>query len=305
MKKSDQNQNEPLFLAKWLNDELSDMELKKYVSEADFIAYKKIKNGLNQFKKPDFNAEKIQLNIKNRLLIKKVKKVDFRRVLFISSAAAIAILFSLYFYTNSLTSNFSTSFGEQKNVTLLDGSEVELNAKSILSYKKYNWTSNRKVTLKGEAFFKVTKGATFQVETDNGTVTVLGTEFNINTQEDFFSVQCYEGKVMVIQEKDTTYLTKGNAYQNSNKHIENWNFSEKKPAWQDGETSFKSAPLDIVIASLEKQFEIEIQLKNIDTKKLFTGSFSNTDLETALKSVCIPMQINYHIENKKVFLSKK
>jgi ferric-dicitrate binding protein FerR (iron transport regulator) len=118
-------------------------------------------------------------------------------------------------------------------------------------------------------------------------------------------VQCYEGKVMVIQEKDTTYLTKGNAYQNSNKHIENWNFSEKKPAWQDGETSFKSAPLDIVIASLEKQFEIEIQLKNIDTKKLFTGSFSNTDLETALKSVCIPMQINYHIENKKVFLSKK
>jgi len=305
MEKSDKNHNEPLFLAKWLNDELSDNELKKHVSEADFIAYEKIKNGLNHFEKPDFDAEKIELKIKNKLPNKKVKRVDFRRVVFLSSAAAIAILFSIYFYTNSLTTNFKTNFGEQNSIVLSDGSEVQLNAKSILSHKKYNWISNRKVTLKGEAFFKVTKGATFQVETDNGTVTVLGTKFNINSQNNFFSVQCYEGKVMVIHEKDTTYLTKGNAYQNSNNIIDKWNFSENNPTWQDGETSFKSTPLGIVIASLEKQFEIEITYKNIDTDKLFTGSFSNSDLETALKSVCIPMQINYHIENKKVFLSKK
>lgn len=305
MKKSDTNHNEPLFLAKWLSNELSDAELKEYVSEDDFKAFKKIKNGLNYFEAPDFDAEKIRLKIKATLPNKKLKKVNFQRNLFIASAATIAILFSVYFYSNTLKLNFETNFGEQKMVVLNDGSEVILNVKSVLSYKKNNWNSNRIVNLNGEAFFKVTKGSTFQVQTKNGTVTVLGTKFNINSQTNFFSIMCYEGKVMVVHEKDTIYLTKGKAYQNNNKVIDKWEFSESTPTWQTGETSFKSTPLKIVISSLEKQFGIEIKYTNIDDKKLFTGIFSNTDMETALKSVFIPMQINYHIENKKVFLSKK
>jgi transmembrane sensor len=305
MKKSDKNHTESSYLAKWLNNELTDMQLKEHISDADFNVYEKIKKGVGYFEAPDFDAKKIQFNIKKNISQKKVKKIHLQRNIFLASAAAIALLFSLYFYTGTLTSNFKTTFGEQKTVVLLDGSEVELNAKATLNYKNKNWNSDRKVTLKGEAFFKVNKGSTFQVETENGTVTVLGTKFNINSQSNFFSVQCYEGKVMVIQEKDTIYLTKGNAYQRTNAIIEKWNFSENTPSWQNGETSFKSAPLHIVISSLEKQFGIEITSKNIDVNELFTGSFSNSNLEMALKSVFIPMQINYLIKNKKVFLSKK
>jgi len=305
MKKSYKNHTESSYLAKWLNNELTDMQLKEHISEADFKAYEKIKKGMEFFEAPDFDAEKIQFQLKNNMSQKKVKKVHFQRNVFIVTAAAIALLFSLYLYTSNLTSNFKTTYGEKKTFVLLDGSEVELNAKSTLHYKNKNWNSKRKVTLEGEAFFKVNKGSTFQVETENGTVTVLGTKFNINSQSNFFSVQCYEGKVMVIQEKDTTYLTKGDAFQSNNNVIEKWNFSENNPSWQNGETSFKSTPLRVVISSLEKQFGVEITYKNIDVNQLYTGSFSNSNVEMALKSVFIPMQINYLIKNKKVFLSKK
>lgn len=304
MKNSDKNSDQ-VFLAKWLNHELSDDDLKKLVSMADFNFYVKVRDGLTYFKAPEFEADKTLLRIKDILPKKNTKKITLKPYLYYASAATIALLFSIYFYTNSVTANFQTNFSEQKTIVLKDGSQVNLNAKSTLTYHKKFWNKKREVQLDGEAFFKVTKGTGFEVQTDYGTVTVLGTKFNVNSQVNFFSVMCYEGKVMVIQQKDTTYLTQGTAYQNSHNFIEKYNFSTEQPSWQDGETTFKSTPLKIVMVSMQKQFGIEFIYENIDDTKLFTGTYYNTDLETALKTVFIPMQLDFHIENKKVFLSKK
>jgi Fe2+-dicitrate sensor, membrane component len=66
---------------------------------------------------------------------------------------------------------------------------VNLNSSSQLSYSKNKWDSKREVTLNGEAFFKVSKGSTFDVITLNGKVSVLGTQFNVKQRENYFEVK--------------------------------------------------------------------------------------------------------------------
>lgn len=74
--------------------------------------------------------------------------------------------------------------GRQFRLTLADGSEVWLNAGSMLEYPaSFENASERRVRVRGEAFFKVRRDTCrpFCVETDcGGCVRVLGTSFNVN-----------------------------------------------------------------------------------------------------------------------------
>ena len=302
MKQSDQNKTNETYLAKWLAGEISDKEVQNYISEKDFLAYTKIKEGLEYFVAPEFDINKTKKNITSNIQ-QKSKKV-FQLKWYAAAAAVVLLLASAYFFNTSLPVHIQTNFGEQKTFALNDGSEAVLNAKSYIQYPK-KWKDKRELDLHGEAFFKVKKGKSFTVNTNNGTVTVLGTQFDVNSRPDFFLVKCYEGKVRVIQNRDTIYLTKGKAYQNSNSKVDQWDFTTNQPNWFKGESDFKSVPLKVVINELENQYKIKIKSDKIDALQLFTGSFSHQDLNIALKSVFLPMDIDYKIENKKVFLSKK
>ncbi|RLD76051.1 MAG: hypothetical protein DRJ07_16990 [Bacteroidetes bacterium] len=301
MKQSDHKTNET-YLAKWLAGEITDKEIQTYISEKDFLAYTKIKEGLEYFVAPEFDVNKTKKNITSKIQ-QKPKKV-FQLNWYAAAAAVILLLTSAYFFNASLPTHIQTNFGEQKTFVLNDGSEAVLNAKSYIQYPK-KWNDKRELDLHGEAFFKVKKGKSFTVNTNNGAVTVLGTQFDVNSQPDFFLVKCYEGKVRVIQNRDTIYLSKGKAYQNYNLNIDLWDFTSDQPNWVKGESDFKSVPLEVVLNELENQYEIKIKSDKIDTSQLFTGSFGHKNLNIALKSVFYPMGINFKIENKKVFLSKK
>lgn len=79
-----------------------------------------------------------------------------------------------------------TPRGGEYSVVLCDGTKVWLNSESELRYPVHFVGKERKVYLKGEAYFAVTKqeGQTFVVCSDNAVITVLGTEFNIRNYED-------------------------------------------------------------------------------------------------------------------------
>lgn len=97
-----------------------------------------------------------------------------------------------------------TEFGERTQVLLPDGSKVFLNGNAILSYPK-NWQKlhRREVTLIGEAFFTIVKKEAalspveFRVHTTDGTIRVLGTEFNVTKWSDFTRVVVSKGRVSV------------------------------------------------------------------------------------------------------------
>lgn len=78
--------------------------------------------------------------------------------------------------------NLSIPRGGEFKVTLEDGTEVWLNAESQLIYPEHFADNERRVQVKGEAYFKVAKNVEkpFYVESGGQLIRVTGTEFNVN-----------------------------------------------------------------------------------------------------------------------------
>lgn len=306
--KTTQN-NKDVFLAKWIEGEISNSQLKTLVSEKDYKAFKTIQQGIIacvELEKPlDNTHKKIKTKIKT---VKKAKSktISFYSKLAIGIAASIILFFSLNTFFGNNEVNFQSNYAEQQVISLLDGSEVTLNAKSNLKYNKIDWKSKREVFLNGEAFFKVQKGKTFTVKTPNGSVTVLGTQFNVNSDKNFFDVICYEGKVKVVNNSKEYIITRNQTIRNSNGIItqKNLNLLNENPTWISGESNFRSVPLSQVISALQKQFNIEFDTTNINDTIMFSGSFNHKNLDMALASVFRTANIKYTQSNNKIRLSK-
>lgn len=297
---TDKNNENDTFLAQWLAGELSDNELKTLVSESDYKSFLKLKKGLVAYEALEASTEPSFDKIQEKIALKKgkVRRLN-NNPWFIGIAASIVLFIGLFSILGNDVVTIETSFGEQKTIALLDGSEVIINSKSTLTYNEDDWKENRTLTLDGEAYFKVKKGSTFTVETANGKVQVLGTQFNVNTVEDLFEVVCFEGKVSVQTNDESFILRPTNSVRRINGNtIEQWNVANINPSWIHGESSFKSVPIKYVISALESQYNIQIHSNAIDENILYTGSFTHKNLNTALKTVFKSLQIQYFEKEK-------
>ncbi|MBL4643913.1 MAG: FecR domain-containing protein [Flavobacteriaceae bacterium] len=293
------------FLSRWLNNDLTSEELVSFKKTTEYKEYQKIIDATQNFKAPNFNEKEVFEKIHQKTNDKKVKKLIPNWMF--AAAASIALLLSTVYYLTGTNETYSTSFGEQLALVLPDGSEVLLNSKSSVTYKKSDWfNGNRTLELNGEGYFKVKKGSTFSVLSENGKVRVLGTQFNVKTNPSYFEVLCYEGKVQVENKEELAILTKGLSFRKiENKSSEKGTFINEKPNWLDGETSFNNAPLKYVLEELEKQYNIKINSSNIDLNILYTGAFTNINLNLALQTICAPLSIQFTVDSNKVVLSKK
>ncbi len=283
-----------VYLAKWMDNSLSNEELRALVSESDFTMYKKLKSTLNIYERLEVSTEisfrEIDVEIKKKEKKKKIKKL----YLSWSIAASVVILFGLFTLLKGNDVLIQTNFGEQVSTTLPDNSEVVLNSKSTITYNTENWQTERTIFLNGEAYFKVEKGSTFTVNTKNGSVTVLGTEFNVNSKNDYFEVVCYEGKVSVTTSEKQYVLTPSNTVRKiSENAIEKRKILEKKPSWTLGESTFKSVPIKYVILALEEKYNVVFEENQINDTLLFTGSFTHSNIDIALKTVFETLEIKY------------
>jgi transmembrane sensor len=116
-----------------------------------------------------------------------------------ASLVAAVVATAWLFQGNWLPANdLKTSVGEQRSVTLADGSIVFLNTNSEL---KLHWTKGERriELLRGEARFQVAKNPArpFVVATQEATVRAVGTVFNIRTGEAITQVAVLEGRVEV------------------------------------------------------------------------------------------------------------
>jgi ferric-dicitrate binding protein FerR (iron transport regulator) len=293
------------FLSRWLNNDLTDEELVSFKKTTEYKEYQKIIDATHNFNAPDFNKKEVFQKILQKTSAKKVKKLIPNWML--ATAASIALLLSTVYYLTGTNEVFSTSFGEQLALVLPDGSEVLLNSKSTLSYKKSEWfNGKRTLELTGEGYFKVKKGSTFSVNSANGNVSVLGTQFNVKTNPSYFEVLCYEGKVQVKSNVETAILTEGLSFRKiENNAVEKGSFINSKPNWLDGESNFNTTPIKFVFKELEKQYNIKISSSKIDLNTLYTGAFSNKNLNLALQTICVPLSIQFEITDDKVVLTKK
>ncbi|MBS9462219.1 FecR domain-containing protein [Flagellimonas sp. 389] len=292
-------------LAKWLAGELTTEEQAEFESSPEFLEYQQIVQGMDQFKAPNFNTTSLKSKVLAKINERSKSKVIRLRPLHyvVGMAASIVLIIGIFFNEVS----YSTSFGEQFTVTLPDGSVVELNAGTTLAHERFFWKNNKTVNLRGEAFFKVTKGEGFKVETESGTVSVLGTEFNVRTRTANFSLTCYEGKVRfeTISADKEAILEQGDAIKLIEAStIQKVRINETSPSWIQGKSTFSNVDLNEVIKELEAQYGINIESNALGNVEGFTGSFVHDNLEIALKTVFVPMGIAYEVseDKKTVFL---
>lgn len=291
------------YLAKWLNNELTEEELAAFKESDEYTSYQRIIKASDSLNGPDFDMENALEAVKNKRTLHESKVVQlkpFRRFLQVAAAVMI-IMIGSYFYLNTLDESFSTQYAQNEEVILPDSSKIILNADSEISFNPKKWDKNRNVTLKGEAFFKVAKGKRFTVATDHGTVAVLGTQFNVENRKGFFEVTCFEGLVGVTYNGKETKLPAGTSFMVVDGNtVASETPKSSTPSWLNKESTFKSIPLKYVLAEFQRQHDIQVETQNIDLGKLFTGTFSNTNTDLALQSISVPSQLQFKLDGKKV-----
>lgn len=299
----DTNNRDDTFLARWLNNELSENELKKFQSSEDYLLYKEIAEKSKLFSIPDFKQEITYQNIQTALASKEKTKV--RKLVpnwAFAVAASIALLFGITLLFNQ-NNTITTVTGEQLAVNLPDGSYVKLNGQSSLSFSKKEWKNGvRTLELSGEGYFKVKKGSTFSVKTEEGTVTVLGTQFNVHVEKEYLDVECYEGKVRVRNEGLQAILTKGKGVKFINDVKKMHEFTIVEPGWIHNVYQYNATPLSVVFNDLENVYNITVDASLINTSQEFSGKLISDDLEKALEIICKSMDINYKFEGKTVLI---
>ena len=304
-------EDENNLLGRWLEGRLTDEESEKFKKSEDYLAYNDIVNATNQFERPEFDVDlnfeaQKKYNSTYQEAVKKKGKVKRLAVWMYAAAAMILIFFCVkVFVNNGITE--STQIAENKTIMLPDGSSVILNAKSKIWYSDDSFNKRRIVKLEGEAFFKVAKGSKFTVQTQKGNVTVLGTQFNVYDRESTFNVTCYEGLVSVEVGNHKKQVSAGQHIRLEEKLIYDKMPSElSQPSWLSGRSSFREIQLKALFTALEIQYGIRIKLNNIDLNRKYSGFFVHNNLEHALKTTLVPMNISYNfLDSKTVEVSDK
>ncbi len=288
-----------ILLAKWLNDEITIEELEMLKASPEYASYIKIAETVSKFKTPPFNDNENFDAISKKLKTKGKVVTSKPIAMFLKIAAVITILLVGYLFINSLDTTIETKIAEKQTFSLPDNSLVTLNANSLVNYNKKNWNENRELTLDGEAFFKVREGKKFTVNTSQGKVYVIGTQFNVFARDNFFYINCYEGRVNVAFNDTVVQLPAGNIIKIENNMLVLHTLTKvTTSAWTTDESNFENATLATVLKEFERQYPINITTQNINVTKRFSGTFTHNDLNLALKSVCEPLNLAYTINGE-------
>ncbi|MDT8346610.1 MAG: FecR family protein [Flavobacteriaceae bacterium] len=280
----------------WINQP----EVKLSEQVEGFETLEKIKAYTADLEAPKIDSEALFERIKaKRQASKKVSQQHFSWLRY--AAVFLVLTASLFFIRQLSTQTYSTQIAETKQILLPDNSEVFLKPETQISYNSILWTFNRSLSLDGEAFFKVYKGERFRVKTKQATVEVLGTQFNVKSRADNFSVLCTEGKVAVLVQNNKEILTAGMAFNTKNDHYEisenhQLTFSNSEDYY------FIKAGFKTITNELTRIYGVDFQINIFENNKTFTGSIPVNNLKEALNIITTTYQIKANKINENTFI---
>lgn len=284
-------------IEKWINNQLSEAELAEFKLRDDYQQMEDIVQAAKLFKASEFSKVDDFSTFKARYESRSIERPStFSRMQFIRIAAAFVIGLGLMFaFLFNPTTTYNTDIAQKIDFNLPDQSLVSLNSNSQISFKEKGWEDQRNLDLNGEAYFKVAEGKTFNVNTSIGTVTVVGTEFNVRQRGDNFEVVCYEGKVKVQVDKRTELLEAGKALKLSEGTISLSTTEITQPDWINGRSVFEATRLTEVIEELNRQYDVNVQFNTDISGKIFSGGFTHNNLNNALIEIFEPMNLTFTI----------
>ena len=208
-------------------------------------------------------------------------------------------------------------FGRQFDLVLSDGTKVKLNSGSSIKYPvRFLKGQDRKVFLKGEAYFDVTtdKAHPFIVNADEMNIRVLGTQFNLSfyPEDEDISTVLVEGAVVLY--KEGADINTNTSSQLVPGQMAEWNkinntMTVKEvdtniyTAWKDGYLLFKASPFYSIRSKLERHFNITIEDRSgrLDNQ-IYTATFRNETIEEILEAFKEDTHFEYVQEGSKIII---
>ena len=226
-------------------------------------------------------------------------------------AAAIALLLTtvwvLWQFASPAFLNNQQAYVAQDTVmtvTLPDGSQVYLNEAAHLTYEDDFGKQTRTVRLEGEAYFEVAHNPAtpFLIHTEQTTVRVVGTTFNVRADDQAVKVTVRSGTVAFSHQEDTVLLTQNEVgeYQDEGLRV----FENNNPnylAWKTGLLIFDDTPFRQVVQDLSGYYRIPMRIANDTLDDLtFTSTLNRQPLEEVLEELQMTLNIDYTYQANQV-----
>jgi len=195
----------------------------------------------------------------------------------------------------------ATGDGQRKTIQLSDGSTVQLNAHSTLSYPAAFEENERVVKLSGEAFFSVAKDEKRPFVVDAGGIqtTVLGTEFNVTAypEDGETTVSLVHGAVRAEGSDSSLVLEPGEQarFELQNGRVEVATFDPLSvTAWRSGSLVFNRTSFAQLARTMKRQFGLEVRFAESSmTQYTISGRFDDPQPATVLASVTAAKGLDY------------
>jgi len=193
----------------------------------------------------------------------------------LAAALAVGVIFGRGHYSKPLMDVIENSHlvsetqpGLRSTVFLSDGTRVDLNSGSRISYPAIFYGDERRVRLEGEAMFDVVKDEAhpFIVETFSYDVKVLGTRFDVVADEHRkqFSTALLEGSVAILDKRDSVVAR---LQPNQMVRLENGELvrsamdNQDAYLWTNGIVSVTGATFDEALKMLERAYGVKIVMR--------------------------------------------
>lgn len=206
-----------------------------------------------------------------------------------------------------------TPRGGYYKLVLADGTQVQLNASSSITYPMQFAENERVVTIRGEAYFDVVENPDkpFIVKSKDQEVRVLGTSFNVNAYEDNATTKTtlVRGKVSISPKfaKNTAdiQLKAGEqgivSFQRIRKEFVDTN---QEVAWVYGKFNFDGKKLKEVMQELSRWYNVDVIYEgDVPNIEFFGGTYRDSKLSTIL-DLLADDDIEYQLTNNNKLIIK-
>lgn len=233
-------------------------------------------------------------------------------------AAALLVLVACgwviqYFISENRITTYTTT-ASNLTINLPDGSKVELNRNSELSYASAFGNQRREVNLKGEAFFEVAHDASkpFIVQVNDARVQVLGTSFNVReaNANNELEVTVQTGLVKLTGPKKAGELKlkageKGIYSPVSGRITHQTNDDANFLSWKTQKIIFTDANLQSVAATLSHVYGKPIVIKaSVPLTCSVTVTFDHQTLEAVLNVLKDTLNLTYEIKEHQIEITQ-
>jgi len=213
--------------------------------------------------------------------------------------------------THDISHNtITTPRGRQYQLILPDGTKVWLNAASSITFPTAFTGAERKVTIRGEAYFEVAANTQkpFTVQTGDAAIQVLGTSFNISAYNDEPTIKTtlLEGKVKVQNEptKESIVLQPGEQgvvaeHLRLNKKVD----LEQVIAWKNGLFNFNSTELFTVMQQLSRWYDIDIKYEGKVPALTVSGKMDRGLTLQEILEFLTKNEIKYRLEGRTIIVN--